>query len=136
MCLARSKNDFAAIRKECEQLRLKYNAGLKDEEIAYRDQPDTQEVSALRKWANGSPDIKAERNKRLLVYAILLIIHMFGALSATMLGIVCLCISFVSVCRMDFNSAFVFLVWTSICLIAQRFFISLDPSYMYHEEDW
>ena len=76
MCLARSKNDFAAIRKECEQLRLKYNAGLKDEEIAYRDQPDTQEVSALRKWANGSPDIKAERNKRLLVYAILLIIHM------------------------------------------------------------
>lgn len=81
--LARSKNDFAAIRKECEQLRLKYNAGLKDEEIAYRDQPDTQEVSALRKWANGSPDIKAERNKRLLVYAILLIIPAINLSSMT-----------------------------------------------------
>ena len=62
---------------------MKYNAGLKDEEIAYRDQPDTQEVSALRKWANGSPDIKAERNKRLLVYAILLIIPAINLSSMT-----------------------------------------------------
>ena len=51
--------------------------------IAYRDQPDTQEVSALRKWANGSPDIKAERNKRLLVYAILLIIPAINLSSMT-----------------------------------------------------
>ena len=40
-------------------------------------------MSALRKWANGSPDIKTERNKRLLVYAILLIIPAINLSSMT-----------------------------------------------------
>ncbi|MBP1614014.1 MAG: hypothetical protein H6Q13_1462 [Bacteroidetes bacterium] len=81
--LAHSKDDFPAIRKECERLRLKYNEGLAEQEIAYRNQPDTQEVSVIHKWANATPDLNAECNKRFLIYALLLLIPAINLSSMT-----------------------------------------------------
>ena len=45
--LAYSAADFPAIRKEVEQLRRKYNDGLRDSEVFYRGQPDEQFANLL-----------------------------------------------------------------------------------------
>jgi len=81
--LARSKDDFPAIRSECERLRVKYNDGLSDAETIYHNQPDTQEVSVVRKWANEEPDMKAINNRRLITFVLLLLIPAINLSSMT-----------------------------------------------------
>ncbi len=58
LILARSADDFPAIRAEVERLRVKYNEGLEDRFVQYRNQPDEQFVYNNRKWANEEPNIK------------------------------------------------------------------------------
>jgi putative ABC transport system permease protein len=81
--LAHSNDDFPTIRAECERLRLKYNAGLRNDDIVYRNQPDTQEVNVERKRASSSPDMRMIYNKRFLVFAILLLIPAINLSSMT-----------------------------------------------------
>ena len=73
---------------------------------------------------------------KFLAYAILLFVHMFGATIATLGGLVCLAASFVFIGRSEIEMVVMFLIGALICLGLQKFFIMLDPSYMYMEEDW
>lgn len=72
--LAHSSSDFPEIRVEAEQLRKKYNDGLKDYEAVYRGQPDTQFVYNQRKWANMAPDVKGAVMQYVIVITLLLIV--------------------------------------------------------------
>ncbi len=72
--LARSADDFPAIREEAERLRLKFNASLDDKEIRYRDQPDTQFVYNHRKWANVAPNVKGIIIQFIVVISLLLLV--------------------------------------------------------------
>ena len=74
MILARSPDDFPAIREEAERLRLKYNEQLNDQTVHYRGQPDTQFVYVNRKWANESPDMKKIVIEYVVVIALLLLV--------------------------------------------------------------
>ena len=74
LILARSTDDFQAIREETERLRLKYNEGLNNQAMQYRDQPDTQFVYVNRKWANVSPDTKKIVIEYIVVIALLLLV--------------------------------------------------------------
>jgi len=74
LILARSTDDFPAIREETERLRLKYNEGLDGQAMQYRDQPDTQFVYVNRKWANVGPDIKRIIIEYIVVIALLLLV--------------------------------------------------------------
>lgn len=56
--LAKSADDFPAIRQECERLRVAYNETLPENTIDYLEQPDTYYVSSLRYSANNLPDTK------------------------------------------------------------------------------
>lgn len=81
--LARSATDFPAIREEAEQLRRKYNDGLRDSEVYYRGQPDEKFVNLYRKWS-GVPDTKAIILRYVLVIAILLIVPAINLSSMTL----------------------------------------------------
>lgn len=76
LILARSKDDFPAIREETERLRLKYNEQLVDmkQAMQYRDQPDTQFVYVNRKWANVGPDIDKIIIEYIVVIVLLLLV--------------------------------------------------------------
>ena len=50
--LARSSDDFPAIRAEVEKYRQAYNSKLKDMELIYRGQPDTQFAYLYRHWGD------------------------------------------------------------------------------------
>ena len=56
--LAKSQDDFPAIRMEAERLRDRYMEGYPDYELLYRDQPDTYFVAAQRYSANNPPAVK------------------------------------------------------------------------------
>lgn len=71
---------------------------------------------------------------KLLTYIILLLIHVFGSTIATLGGIVCIAIAFVGACESEYTMALLGLIATILCLGLQRFFISLDPSWIYDEE--
>lgn len=73
---------------------------------------------------------------KFLVYAILLIVHIFGATIATIGGLVCLVASFACIGVAETKMGAMFLIGALICLGLQKFFIALDPSGMYMEEDW
>ena len=81
--LAYSAADFPAIRKEVEQLRRKYNDGLRDSEVFYRGQPDEQFANLYRKWSE-VPDTKAVVMRYTLVIAILLIVPAINLSSMTL----------------------------------------------------
>ncbi|MCD8029964.1 MAG: ABC transporter permease [Bacteroides sp.] len=81
--LARDRADFPAIRQEAEQLRLQFNDALSEREIFYRDQPDDQEVFMERKWANIAPDMRKVKQRRWILFALLLIIPAINLSSMT-----------------------------------------------------
>ncbi|MCC8188065.1 MAG: ABC transporter permease [Bacteroides sp.] len=81
--LARDRSDFRAIRQETEQLRLHFNDALSESELFYRDQPDDQEVYMERKWANVAPDMKKVKQRRWILFALLLIIPAINLSSMT-----------------------------------------------------
>ncbi len=81
--LAYDRNDFFAIRQQAEQLRLKFNDALDEREIFYRDQPDDQEVAMERKWANVAPDMEKVKQRRWILFALLLLIPAINLSSMT-----------------------------------------------------
>ena len=81
--LAHSNRDFPAIRMEVEQLRIKYNEGLRDSEVFYHGQPDEQFTNLYRKWSD-APDTKAVILRYILVIAILLIVPAINLSSMTL----------------------------------------------------
>lgn len=74
--LARSQSDFPLIRKEVEQLRLKYNdlLAVNNQAVKYQDQPDTQFVYNNRKGADVAPNIKRIVIQYIVVIALLLLV--------------------------------------------------------------
>lgn len=71
--LARTADDFPAIREETEVLRRKYNDGLGEVEVFYRDQPDGVFANLYRKWDH-MPDVLGTVLRYVLVIAILLLV--------------------------------------------------------------
>lgn len=71
--LAHSADDFPAIREETELLRRKYNDGLGEVEVFYREQPDGVFANLYRKW-DRMPDVKGTVLRYALVIAILLLV--------------------------------------------------------------
>lgn len=71
--LARHRGDFDAIREECEQLCLKYNAGQPDYDIYLNGQPDTQFTHLYRSW-NKEPDTRSAVIRYIAVLLVLLIV--------------------------------------------------------------
>lgn len=71
--LARSAGDFPTIREETEVLRRKYNDGLGEVEVFYRDQPDNAFANLYRKWDH-MPDVRGTVLRYVLVIAILLLV--------------------------------------------------------------
>lgn len=81
--LAHSKNDFPKIRAEVEKLRLKFNDALKEREVSYLNQPDTQFVNAHRKWSNVGPDMKQVVIQYIIIILLLLLIPAINISSMT-----------------------------------------------------
>ncbi len=71
--LARTPQDFPAIREECERLRQKYNDAQPEMEVAYLGQPDTQFTHLYRTWAE-VPDMQSVVLRYVAVLLILLIV--------------------------------------------------------------
>ena len=83
--LARSRADFPAIRAESDRSVRAYNDARKEEgwEIFMRNRPYDQEKNALASSSNNEPDLEGERNRRLMVYLILLIVPAINLSSMT-----------------------------------------------------
>lgn len=81
--LARSTDDFPAIRQEAEQLRLKYNASLRETELIYRGQPDTQLAYLYRRWYQ-VPDVPGVMLRYIVVIFILLLVPAVNLSSMTL----------------------------------------------------
>ena len=72
--LARSREDFPAIREECERLRKKYNDAQDGVEVFYRGQPDTSQ----------EPDVQGVVLRYVAVMLILLIVPAINLSSMTL----------------------------------------------------
>ncbi|MEG1563250.1 MAG: ABC transporter permease [Bacteroides sp.] len=72
--LARSADDFAAIRRESGLLCQRYNATLANYVVDYLEQPDTYFESAKRYSSNNLPDIKGAVITLIAAIAILLLV--------------------------------------------------------------
>ena len=83
--LARSRADFPAIREESDRSVRAYNDARKEEgwEIFMRNRPYNQEKNAIAYSSNNEPDLQGERNRRLMVYLILLIVPAINLSSMT-----------------------------------------------------
>lgn len=81
--LARSADDFPAIREECERLRQKYNDVQDGVEVFYRGQPDTQFTHLYRSWSQ-VPDVQRVLLRYLVVILILLIVPAINLSSMTL----------------------------------------------------
>lgn len=81
--LARSADDFSSIRAEAEKLRLIYNAKLKNSEVFYRGQPDTQFAFLFRHWGEDL-DLKYIVKRYMLIILILLIVPAINLSSMTL----------------------------------------------------
>ena len=83
--LARSRADFPAIRAESDRSVRAYNDARKEEgwEIFMRNRPYDQEKNALASSSNNEPDLEGARNRRLMVYLILLIVPAINLSSMT-----------------------------------------------------
>ncbi len=82
--LARSPDDFPIIRAEVDKLRQQYNSGLKDSEVFYRGQPDTQFVYLYRKWGQAQPDTVMLLLRFALIIAVLLLVPAINLSSMTL----------------------------------------------------
>ncbi len=84
--LARSRDDFAAIREESDRKRDEYNkmhAESDGYQLIYRNRPYDQEKNSIAYGANWEPDLKAERRQRFIIYLILLIVPAINLSSMT-----------------------------------------------------
>ena len=83
--LARSRDDFPAIREECDRRLEAYNRVIGENgwEFISRNRPYDQEKDAIAYAANWEPDLKAERRSRLVIYLILLIVPAINLSSMT-----------------------------------------------------
>ena len=83
--LARDRDDFDAIREECEKVRLQYNNLLAENgyELIYRNRPYDQEKQAIAYAANWEPDLSAARRQRVIIFIILLLVPAINLSSMT-----------------------------------------------------
>ena len=83
--LAKSRDDFPAIRQECDRRMEAFNRVIGEEggEFISRNRPYDQEKNAIAFAANFEPDLKAERRSRWVVYLILLIVPAINLSSMT-----------------------------------------------------
>lgn len=83
--LAHSRDDFQAIREECEKVRLQYNLLLADDgyELFYRNRPYDQEKQSIAFAANWEPDLGAARRQRAIIFIILLLVPAINLSSMT-----------------------------------------------------
>lgn len=81
--LAHDKDDFPAIRKECERLRQKYNDAQDGVEVFYRGQPDTQFVHLYRSWSE-IPNIQEVIIRYITVILVLLVVPAINLSSMTL----------------------------------------------------
>ena len=83
--LARSRDDFDAIREECNRRRDEFNKVIGEQgwELHYRNRPYDQEKNALAFAANWEPDVAAARRSRLIIFLILLIVPAINLSSMT-----------------------------------------------------
>lgn len=82
--LARSTDDFPAIRTEVEKLRLKYNATLQEVDMLYRNQPDTHWAYLYRSWGQEDTKLAEYMKKYAMVILILLIVPAINLSSMTL----------------------------------------------------
>lgn len=83
--LARSRDDFEAIREEAERRRQEYNVILGEDgyELIYRNRPYDQEKSSIAFSANQEPDVEQHRRQRMIIFIILLIVPAINLSSMT-----------------------------------------------------
>ena len=81
--LARSTTDFPAIRREVEELRRRYNDGLADSEVFYREQPDGIFANLYRRWSQ-VPDVPGVVRRYVLIIFILLLVPAINLSSMTL----------------------------------------------------
>lgn len=83
--LAKSRDDFPAIREEAERRRQEYNTiiGEQGYSLIYRNRPYDQEKSAAGFSANNEPDVEQARRQRLIIFIILLIVPAINLSSMT-----------------------------------------------------
>lgn len=81
--LAHSSADFPKIREEAEQLRRKFNDGLRDLEVFYRGQPDAQFANLYRSWSE-TPDTQAVILRYTVIILILLLVPAINLSSMTL----------------------------------------------------
>lgn len=72
--LAKSKDDFPAIRQEAERLRVAYMANCPTHDLLYRDQPDTYFTAEQRHSSNNPPAVKEAVRQYIITLIILLIV--------------------------------------------------------------
>ena len=81
--LAKDKSDFAKIREETEELRIKYNESLTDYEAFYRNQPDSHFVYTNREAANFAPGMNKIIIQFIIVIALMLVVPAINLSSMT-----------------------------------------------------
>lgn len=83
--LAKSRDDFEAIRTEAERLKNAYNTliGENGWKLIYRNRPYDQEKQAISFSANQEPNLAGERRTRLITFIILLIVPAVNLSSMT-----------------------------------------------------
>ena len=71
--LARSRDDFPAIRREAERRKSAYNTliGKNGWELIYRNRPYDQEKNAIAFGANIEPDVDAARRQRIIILSLI-----------------------------------------------------------------
>ncbi len=82
--LAKSKDDFPAIRAEAEKLRLQYNDAQQNLEVFYRGQPDEHFTFINHKVANEEPDMKNVIMRYVSIIIILLLVPAINLSSMTL----------------------------------------------------
>lgn len=83
--LARSREDFPAIREECNRRLAEYNQviGADGWEIISRGRPYDQETQSVAFDASSEPDVQQARRQRWIIYLILLIVPAINLSSMT-----------------------------------------------------
>ncbi len=83
--LARSRDDFNAIRQEAERRRDEFNKiiGKNGYKLIYRNRPYDQEKQAIAFAANYEPSLKKERVNRMIIFIILLLVPAINLSSMT-----------------------------------------------------
>ena len=83
--LAHDRADFPAIREESDRSVRAYNEAIKESGFAFflRNRPYDQEKNAIASSSNNEPDLQGERNRRLMIYLILLIVPAINLSSMT-----------------------------------------------------